>query len=627
MKEEKGFTLIELLVAITILAIISVISYVFIGNAISKSKNDIVVNNAKILAKSVIEDVKLNEMEPEKTQFYVIENDTEYMINSDGTKTETNYFKYKGESCSFCIIKINPQKEISVLLEGENIDAIKDYNSNNIVTKSLIESRDVLSLYNELALFIDMYSTYNEITGSKRFIFEGEIIYEYLNDGSKIEVYKLINPNANKSLNGNIILDESLSFKYSIELSNNEVVIIDSNGNYEKEDDVNSGYDDNIIVLYQEIKAVAKKYIKNNNITSEVYFEFNDGTINKIDQYGNIINDNSISMNSNVKGSGELRINADNKYEIIMYDGDNNIRNNYGSNILYTEKLKYPRDVATLLKNIARLELLAKNYATTATYTTANYKPSYSKWLVFNYIRTFSYTGSNWDKVSRTDYSFREYVQSNALNLKTYFNNKKSFTINDDTIDLIHMAAVIDTRMYQTASSPYDLLNQITVDSVASWAGDLQTFMVDNLLSTVTDKTVAGYKKATMNLLGNSNTSFNMDDMYADTDGWVIYYNLSQNSSLSISDAFENYYTGLSTRSYKNRFTSFKNTVLSSSSGTKSAFSNLVYKFTKENYEVDIIITLSKKWPLYGSNTISSTMSQGVRDGFVEWIYARIAEE
>lgn len=624
MKNKKGFTLIELLVTIALLGIISVISYRFIGNAISNSKKEVTINNAKLLAKSVIEDIKLNEIEPEKTQFFIIQKDKVYMINGDGTKTETNDFKYKGESCDFCIFKINPKKEVSVLVEGENVDAIKDFNSNDVTTKSLNGSREITTLYNELSLFFDMYSTHNNITDSKTLVIENGIIYEYLADGTKKKVYELINSNAAK-LYGNIQLNKTngeTTPRYEVELPNKEVVIIDSNGKYEKEDDINKNYDDNILALYKEIKSIAREYIRNNDITSLTYFEFNDEKINKIDQYGKVISE---SKNSNIKGSGELRINTNDEFEIIMYDGDDNIKNNYGSNVLYKEKIKYSRDVDTLFKNLERLELLAEQYK--LNYTNSNYKPSYSDWLVFYYIRQLKYTGSNWNTVSSSDSDFVTYVANNAPNLKTYFSKKNSFTINGDTIDLKHMAAVLATRMYQTAADYYQYLNQITVDSIASWAGDLQTFMVNNLLSTVTDKTVNGYKTKTMELLGKDNTDFSMEDIYADTDAWVIYYNLSTNSKLTIVDAFKNYYLGLSTRSYKNRFTSFKNTVLSSSNGTKDAFKNLVYKFTKENFEVDIIITLTKKWPLYGSNTISSTMSQGVRDGFVEWIYAKIVEE
>ena len=623
-KEKKGFTLIELLVAILLLGIISVISIVFAVNIIANAKRDVEISNTKILSKLVSEKVSINELQSNndfnKEKFFVIQNNSEYLVNKNGTKTRTNYFNYNGKYCDFCVIKVKSKDEISILLEGETQDVRKKYKSNNTYTTSLVISREITSLYNELELFKEIYMLNNTITETKRFTFENGIIYELQNDGPKLQVF-IIN---NKTLKGKILINEALKAEYMIE-KDNDIITINSAGDFEKKENINSEYSTKVLDLYEEIKYSAQKYIKNNTISSEVYFEFSDGKISLIDSYGNQINSN-ITMNSTVMGSGELRINKSKQYEITIYDNNDNIKNNYGSDELHTEKLKFSRDVTLLFKNLSRLELLAEKYLNGA--TTTDFKPSKSDWLVFYYIRQLKYTGSNWNTVSGSAPEFVTYVKNNASYLKNYFTSKNSFTVNGDIIDLKHMSAVLATCMYQTASGVYSVLSQTTVDSVASWAGDLQTFMVDNLLPSVTDKTVAGYKKATMEMLGKSNTSFNMDDIYADTDGWVIYYNLSKNTSLSISSAFEEFYLGKSARSYKNRFTSFKNTVLNSTNGSKSSFSNLVYKFTKQNYEYDLILfTYTEKWPLFGSNTISSTMSQGVRDGFTEWIYAQIAKE
>lgn len=625
MKEKKGFTLIELLVAIVILSIIGVISYIFVHTSIINAKKDVEVSNAKLLLKGVKEDIAIKDIQAnnklEKEQFFMIENNLEYLVDYRGSKTATDYFKNNSNSCDFCLIKITPDNKISILFEGEYQDVRKDYDSNEVYTTPLIISREVTSLYNQLVLFKDIYTSNNEITETKRFVFNNGIIYEIPSEGTQVEVFRI----TNKTLKGKIKINNSLESEYVIEIDD-KLITINDNGDFKKEDNLNSEYSNNILTLYDEIKFVAEKYVKNNEITSEVYFEFKDGKIDKIDSYGNVISDNSISMNSTIMGSGELRINDSKQYQITIYDNNDNIKNNYGSDELYRESLKFSRDVVLLFRNLSRLELLAEKYLNGA--TSSDYLPSKSDWLVFYYIRQLKYTGSNWNTVSNSDTKFVTYVKNNGTYLKQYFTSKNSFEVNGNIIDLKHMAAVLATLMYQSAGGEYDLLDQITIDSMASWAGDLQTFMIDNLLPTVTDKTENGYKNATIEKLGQNGTSFSMEDMYADTDGWVIYYNLTKNKTWTIKDAFEKFYLGTSTRSYKNRFTSFKNTVLNSSNGERINFSNLTYEFTKQNFEIDLIIfTYKEVWPIFEGYTISNTMSQGVRKGFTEWIYRQIAKE
>ncbi|MBE6152654.1 MAG: prepilin-type N-terminal cleavage/methylation domain-containing protein [Firmicutes bacterium] len=624
-RKKKGFSLIELLMVIVLTALIATICYIVTFNIVKNTKKEIAVGNVKTLSKIVKDAIKIDKVSDKKLvddAFFIIKNNKEYYINKNGTTIPTNYFQYEGKPCKNCIIKIKSGKNISIISEDEDYDIKKDYDSNEVHINSLIISREITSLYNELDLFKEIYLSHNSVNELKRFIFENGYIYEIHNDGSKEQVFKI----NNYHIKGKIVIYKSLKFEYTIEPSNNEIITINDKGGFNRVKNVNNKYSDSVLSLYEEIKFSALRYIENNTISSEAYFEFDNGSIHKVDEYGNKIIDNTISMNSNITGSGELRINSSNQYQIIIYDGIYNIQNKYGNDLLNKEKQTFTSDVRTLFKNLGRLELLAEKYSNNV--TSSDYLPSKSDWLVFYYIRQLKYKSSNWDTVSSSDNAFVTYVNNNGSYLKDYFTKKNTFSINGNNIDLKHMAAVMASRMYQTASGSYGLLNQITVDSIASWAGDLQTFMVDNLLPTVTDKTINGYKKATLEMLGNSNTNFSMDDIYADTDAWIIYYNLSKNTNLTIKQAFEAFYSGESARSYKNRFTSFKNTVLNNSNGTKSAFSNLVYKFTKQNYEVDLILfTYTEKWPLYGSSTITSAMSQGVRNGFTEWIYNQIEKE
>ena len=224
--------------------------------------------------------------------------------------------------------------------------------------------------------------------------------------------------------------------------------------------------------------------------------------------------------------------------------------------------------------------------------------------------------------------------------MKSYFSGITEFTVNNDTIDFLHMTAVLATRMYQTAGGIYKYLDQGIVDSVSSWAGDFQTFMTDNLLPIVEDKTSTGYYDATLKLLGNSNTSFSMEDMYSDVDGWVIYENLIDNLNLDLYTAFYEYYSGSSQYSFKNRFTRFisdevfmkyyspeKYNRYNSSSPTlytPTSFRNTIsiYTYNKLMYAATEIV-----WPLFEGYEIPTALSSGTRKGLQEWLENKAALE
>ena len=122
-KKKEGFTLIELLAVLVVLAIISMIGYSMVTNTIKTVKYKVEIENTRTLTKVVNDTLFLNEMNNTSINipsFYVIENDKEYTLDKNGNRTETNNFKYNGKLCDYCIIKINSDKQISIILEGQD---------------------------------------------------------------------------------------------------------------------------------------------------------------------------------------------------------------------------------------------------------------------------------------------------------------------------------------------------------------------------------------------------------------------------------------------------------------------------------------------------------------------------
>ncbi len=635
-KRRKGFTLIELLAVIVVLAIISTIGYVFVGDAINDAKNEIEVQNAKTLEKTVSNYIAMQEMNGNyitEEQFYVIKNDVEYKISPNGDLTQTNNFEYNGKLCDYCVVKINTNKQIGILLEGNMQDVKKDYDSTDFIVKPLSLSREDTSFYNELVLFKDIYISNNIIETVKKFIIQLNIVSEVLENNTTKKEFTLQNSSGNGTLK---IIDKD---NFIITLTKDDTIIeFDSNGNFTTKDNINSEYPDNILALYDELKKIANNYIATNTISDEVYFEFSNGTINKKDVYGNNIADSTVVMDKNILGSGELRINSSKQISVVIYEDNYDIKNDYGSDKLYNQDITLPRNIILLFRNLHRLELLAESY--TGGQTSSDFAPSKSDWLVFHYLRQLRYTGSMWDTVAGSDSEFITLVNSKGTYLKSYFSGITEFTVNNDTIDFLHMTAVLATRMYQTAGGIYKYLDQGIVDSVSSWAGDFQTFMTDNLLPIVEDKTSTGYYDATLKLLGNSNTSFSMEDMYSDVDGWVIYENLIDNLNLDLYTAFYEYYSGSSQYSFKNRFTRFisdevfmkyyspeKYNRYNSSSPTlytPTSFRNTIsiYTYNKLMYAATEIV-----WPLFEGYEIPTALSSGTRKGLQEWLENKAALE
>lgn len=609
---KKGFTLIELLAVIVILAVIALITTPIVLSIINDVKSSAELESARTLINLVnnyivTEDLHGNSIKGEQT--FIIINDVVYKSTNYVDRVEVDNFPHKGKLCNYCVIKINEDKKISILYEGAKQDIKKDYNSSELIKEELKQPREVVSLYNEIILFRDIYLKNNSMAYPKELRINGDSIYEITSTGQEQVIAKLYNSNGE----GRLKILNSNNYLVTITTKDN-IYEFTNDGEVTQSENVNSEYSGEILTLYNELMSSSERYLSKTTVNDEVYFEFNDGTINKVDKYGNTTQDSNMILSSRAVGSGELKINSSNQISIVIYDTDENIKVDYGSNELYSEPIKYSRDGLTLVKNLSRLELVAEEYSGSSGST--------SDWLVFYYIRRLKYNSTIYDIVTGTDDNFITYVNTNAPNLNTYFKNKSTYTINGHKIDLKHMAASLAGNLYDTSSIYHVLYEELEYDCVVSWAGDLHTLMEESILKTGVKEQYGNYLNATYNLMGKSGTSFSMEDVYADMDAWTLYYNIKENSNLSIGEIFDKYYSGESTRSYKNRFTSFiniMNTIAPQFNSSKVNFEGVTAHFTNTD----------KNWQTIDSLEITPTDAeqQEIANGFIKWIKEQAAKE
>lgn len=615
----KGFTLVELLAVIVILAVIATITTTVVINVKNELDAQTEFKNAKTLVKLANDYTTIKEMEEDETttdeQIFIIEDNVEYTLDKNGVRTRTNELVYKGKICDYCIIKISPEKDVFILYEGKNRDYKKEYNSKKIEEIKLIESRDIISKYNEIDLLLNLYLANNDLDSIKYFSLRDNKMYEINSDGTELEVFSL-----NKSnIRGRIKLTDSKNYDITLIEDDNSIQFI-SNGEIIKNDNINTEYSDSLMFFYDSLKSNTDKYLNQNTISNDMYYEFNNGVINQIDKYGNIVAENAIPLDNNFKFSGEILINSNKEVSFIIYDNNKIIKKNFDSEKLTDEILNYNIDSYILFKNFGRLELLAETYLNGA--NSSNYRPTQSDWLVFYYIRSLKYNSSLYDIVTGKDTNFITYVTNNASYLETYFKNKSTYSPNENKIDLKHMAASIAGSMYNTDSIYNILYEELEYDSVVSWAGDLHTLMENSILKSGVKEKYGSYYNATYSLLGNEGTSFGMQDMYSDIDAWNLYYNLIENTNLSIQEVLQQYYSGKGTRSYKNRFTSFisiMNNIADDFNTNYVNFAGVVNHFTDTD----------ENWQTIDSLEITPTNAEQkeIGDAFVKWIEDKAAQE
>jgi hypothetical protein len=281
-----------------------------------------------------------------------------------------------------------------------------------------------------------------------------------------------------------------------------------------------------------------------------------------------------------------------------------------------------------LINNLNKLSSLSEDYAKKKSLSSGDYVVDVSKWLPFMFIRQFSssYVSDTWSGTGGAiDSSFVSYVRKNNSSVYDYFKSTKNYyaNIEGELGDLYHLAATMTGYMYKSNFGDgfkFGLMPEVHINNLSGWAGDLQTAMNDAMVITNKSKDYNVFKAAMKNLIGydsNSNDAFlnskyshtfDIDDMYADTDAYNIYNLLTGKST--VKKAFSSYYRN----GYLSRFKEFTN------NWSRKKVSEVTGTYTATKF-MGIV-----RWPLLDYD-FSSTQSNAAKDAFVDFLFVRIENE
>ncbi|PKM94319.1 MAG: hypothetical protein CVU84_12750 [Firmicutes bacterium HGW-Firmicutes-1] len=209
-------------------------------------------------------------------------------------------------------------------------------------------------------------------------------------------------------------------------------------------------------------------------------------------------------------------------------------------------------NITDIIKNVETLEQLSLQY----------YKGQYNKQQVMAFIRR-KYDDTKWQiTAGDIDDKFVKYVKKNNKKLFDYFSDTGKGAelvdpISGEKIDFLHMIVSANAITHETGSPFYDT----EFNDLAGWAGDLQQAIGD------LQKYQTAYKIkdnsphliiAAKSIIGDKQnifTSFSINDMLADVDGYNIGIELD--SSTRLSKVLKDYYSD----GVNNRYSSFVNNI------------------------------------------------------------------
>lgn len=276
--------------------------------------------------------------------------------------------------------------------------------------------------------------------------------------------------------------------------------------------------------------------------------------------------------------------------------------------------------------NISQLNNLAIDYKNKNNYGSSEFNTNVETWLTFMFIRQFnsSYVGGNWNGTGKSiDDGFVEYVKQENVELYTYFENKSDFyaTSSGETGDLYHSAATATGYIYNSDYEDgfkFGFMPEYHLNNLSGWAGDLQTAMNDAMIITNSSNDYDVFKQAMKNLIGYDASvsdvysgyshTFDIDDVYADTDAYNLYKLLK--SGKTVEEALDNYYKTC----YLKRYSEFTNY------WSESRIKDTTYIYTKNKY-MGVV-----QWPLFKYD-FKTKQSKAARDAFAEFLLERIKYE
>lgn len=266
-------------------------------------------------------------------------------------------------------------------------------------------------------------------------------------------------------------------------------------------------------------------------------------------------------------------------------------------------------------------------------------------WYIASFVRQFNPNylgGTKWPGVGGpVDNGFKDYVmdwdakQSDTRKrLVPYFESTTSVNANEkgDAVDLRHWGATLSAYIYETGIGDTGRLEkdpsfkglaesfmpEYHLDNLAGWAGDLQTLMLDGYKRYVktgkigSEDFVNRYRDAFYGLIGGDDTTFSMDDMYADTDSYNVYTSIKWTHH-GFADGVREYYSSGRLK----RYHSFSNY------WSRSKVFDLTKTYTNSKY---LVIT----WPLLkegGQCPITPDQSEAAARAFTDFIMDRRGEE
>lgn len=274
-----------------------------------------------------------------------------------------------------------------------------------------------------------------------------------------------------------------------------------------------------------------------------------------------------------------------------------------------------------------------------------------SKRLVASFLRSFNpnYDNQNWDMTGgKLDYGFNAMIKNNYPDVYNYFSNNCTIGYGNEEIDIWHLGATLSAYFYESSwsdgyGSKYKLaaqfMNEGMIDSMAGWAGDLQSLCIDfyRLADDMEGISVSDfsndyiYNYVYKSLNGEISSNFSSSDLNADIDALIIFCSSDDNS------LFYNMFTYYK-NDYNTRYETFYNYL-----NTNSDFYALDkytpnYSEFKNQAQTTIMMYLSKKflgivpWPIL-STTINNKsmyceptedMSREIFYAFYDFIIERI---
>ena len=312
-----------------------------------------------------------------------------------------------------------------------------------------------------------------------------------------------------------------------------------------------------------------------------------------------------------------------------------------------------------LCKQICKLEIIVNDYLKNCDDIPDIYKKYIeyysdgiyinSDWFVFMFIRQFNgnYVGGNWDGTAGAiDYQFVEYVKNYDPDLYSYFENHSDYIAseNGDTGDLYHLAATMSALIYESTFDDgrlFGLIPEKNIDSLAGWAGDLQTAMNDAAIAVGDWADYDVYREAMKDLIAcdsvdkvyekypnlkklrekNEDIHFKLNDLYADIDAINIKNMISRGDSLC--ESLNKYFS----EGYKKRFTTFVD------DKSRDSFIQETYVYTTEYFlgtriNANIVgYEISSRWPLFEIKFFNKEWSMAASIAFTDYIFERMEDE